>query len=77
MQIRSLIKDTRYLWGKNSKQMQLLDVLACNSANKDGLLAELQTRMSRSCWFLLFSPLKYQVSLMQTNYSDTYFASIN
>ncbi len=26
-------KDTCYLWGKNSKNPQLLDILACNSAN--------------------------------------------
>ncbi len=27
------IKDTWYLWGKNSENMQLLDVLVCNLAN--------------------------------------------
>ncbi len=55
------VKDTWYLWGKNSENMQLLDVLVCNTANKPsfqnltkshfvrfwkgGLLAELQARM--------------------------------
>ena len=28
------VQDTWYLWGKNSENMQLLDVLVCNSANK-------------------------------------------
>ncbi len=28
-----LLKDTWYLWGKNSENMQLLDVLVCNLAN--------------------------------------------
>ncbi len=60
--------------------MQLLDVLVCNLANKpsfqnpikslftqctiDGILAELQVKMSGSCRFLLFLPHKYQVTLM-------------
>ncbi len=72
-------KVTWYMWGKN---MQLLDVLFCNSANKPSFqnptkglfldfekmiyLAELQVRMSRYCRFLLFSPHKYQVSLMHS-----------
>ncbi len=30
----SLVKDTWYLWGKNSENLQLLDVLASNLANK-------------------------------------------
>ncbi len=30
---QKLIKDTWYLWGKNSKNRQLLDILTCNSAN--------------------------------------------
>ncbi len=29
-----IIKDTWYLWAKNSENMQLLDVLVCNLANK-------------------------------------------
>ncbi len=29
-----LVKDTCYLCGKNNKNPQLLDILACNSANK-------------------------------------------
>ncbi len=28
----SSIKDTCYLWGKNSKNLELLDILACNGA---------------------------------------------
>ena len=28
------LKDTWYLWGKSSENMQLLDVLVCNTANK-------------------------------------------
>ncbi len=60
----SQFKDTCYLWGKNSKNLQLLDIPACNSANnpsfwkrlyvrfwKDGLLAKLLARMSRSRYF--------------------------
>ncbi len=53
--------------------MQLLDVLVCNFANKpsfpfldflkDGILAELLVKMSRSCRFLLFWAHKYQVTL--------------
>ena len=59
--------------------MQLLNVLVCNLANKpsfqnltkrpfcgfwkDGILAELQVKMSRSCRFLLFLPHTYQVTL--------------
>ncbi len=69
--LHRFLKDTWYLWAKNSKNMLLLDVLVWNSANKpyltgfwkDGLLAELQVRMSRSCRLLLFLPHEYQVSL--------------
>ncbi len=32
--INKNLKDTWYLWGKNSENMQLLDVLVCNLANK-------------------------------------------
>ncbi len=39
-------KDTCYLWGKNSKNPQLLDILACNSANNPsfwkGFLSEFE-----------------------------------
>ncbi len=45
------VKDTWNLWGKNSKNLKLLDILTCNSANKpsfqNGLLAELQAKKSR------------------------------
>ncbi len=27
-------KDTSYVWGKKQQKLQLLDILACNSANK-------------------------------------------
>ncbi len=56
-------KDTWYLWVKNSENMQLLDVLVCNFANKHGILVELQVKMSRGCRLLLFLPHKYQVTL--------------
>ncbi len=86
-------KDTWYLWGKNSENRQLLDILTCNSANvpsfqnpwlfvrfrKDGLLAKLWTKTSRSCRFSLFLPHKYQVSLTfhkkETSDHDSYVPS--
>ncbi len=62
MLILHAIKVTRHLCFKDKKDLQLLDVQACNSANKaafqnqtkslfvrfgkDGLLAELKARMS-------------------------------
>ena len=45
------IKDTCYVWGKKQQNLQLLDVLACNSANKDGIITELSTKISRSAEF--------------------------
>ncbi len=76
---RGMFKDTWSLWCKNRKNLQLLDILAHISANKpsfqnrakrvfvrfwiDGLLAELQARMSRSCRISLFLHHNYQVSL--------------
>ena len=68
------IKVTWYLWGKNSRNLQLLDILTCNSANIPSLMAfcqilkrwfisKLQTKTSRSCIFSLFLAHKYQVSL--------------
>ncbi len=46
-----IFKNTCYGLGKNSQNQQLLDVLAC----KDGLLPELQDRMSRIADFCFFS----------------------
>ncbi len=72
------LKDTWYLWCQNSKNQQLIDILACYSANKpsfqnptkgilkDGSLAESQARVSRCCRFLLFWHHNYQVSLKFT-----------
>ncbi len=48
---------------KIAKDLQPVDILACNSANKDGLLTELQAPMSRKCRFLLFFHHNYQVFL--------------
>ncbi len=39
---------------KPHQNLQLLDILACNS--KDGILTELLTKISRSCKFLLYLP---------------------
>ena len=36
---------------KKQQNLQLLDVLACNSANKDGIITELSTKISRSAEF--------------------------
>ncbi len=74
-----LFKVTRHLCFKNSKNLQLLDVQACNSANraafqnptkrpfvgfwKDGLLAELKARMSWGRKFLLFLKQRCLVTL--------------
>ena len=55
---------------KIAENLQPLDILPCNSTNKlsfqnpkDGLLAELQAKMSRGWTFLLFWHHRYQVSL--------------
>ncbi len=49
--VQSFLKVTRHLCCKDSKNPCPLDILAWNPANKpslsDGLLAELQARMSR------------------------------
>ena len=67
--LRLDIKDTSYVWGRKQQNLQLLDILACNSAKwwsgmvslqariiPDGLLTELRARMSRSCRFCCFLP---------------------
>ncbi len=77
--IGDYLKVTWYLWGKNSKNRQVLDILTCNSANL--YIAKLQTKTSRSCIFSLFLPHKYQVSLIEISmmlksaisWDDTYF----
>ena len=55
------IKDTFYVWGKKQQNLQLLDILACNLANKPsfqnltkslfGVITELSTKISRSAVF--------------------------
>ncbi len=70
------IKDTWYLWGKNSKNIQLLHVLSFFHLRtvglwKNGLLAKLQVKMSTSCQILLLLPYKYQVSLRRPAYVET------
>ena len=57
------VKVTRYLCFRNSKNLHPLDILGFNSANKDGLLPESQTRMSRGCRFLLFLKHRCLVTL--------------
>ncbi len=56
-----VLKDTCYVWGKKQQNLQLLDVLACNSANKSACpilkrwynnrITELLTKISRSAVF--------------------------
>ncbi len=41
-------KDTCYVLGKKQQNLQLLDILACNLANKDGIITELSTKICRS-----------------------------
>ncbi len=55
------LKVARHLCFKNSKNLQLLDVQACNSA--DGLLAELTARMSLGRRFLPFLKQRCLVTL--------------
>ena len=63
--ISQSIKVTSQEWCQNSRTLQPLDVFACNW--KDGLLAELQAKISRGCRFLLFWHHSYEVTLKGDN----------
>ncbi len=45
------LKDTSYVCGKKQQNLRLLDILACNSANKPCKISELSTTVSRSAVF--------------------------
>ena len=50
--ISGQFKGTWYLWGKNSKNMQLLDILAYNSANKPSFQNPTKNPQCSMYWIL-------------------------